>query len=805
MRRYWSGLLLAVLALLATGCSAFIDQDQPRIEAGVTTTLTPNNTVGQTFVARHSGLEGLQIWLAPGEGDKGEICLHLRSETDAETDLVTGTVSLAEVNEPAFHLFSFPALPDSQGRYYYAFLEMTGEGRVQVGRGPGDAYLDGALYQDHQPLDAQMAFRLAYDGTLAALNVAGATAKGAGLLAVSSLLYILPGWALLTWLWSTQISWAEKLGLAAGLSLALYPVLFLWTDLVGLHLGSLYAWLPIVGGLGALGWRCRDSRLTKSFQRLRHWARSGALWPDLTLVALLAVIFAVRLFVVRSLDAPMWGDSYQHTMITQLLVDNGGLFDSWEPYERLTSLTYHFGLHSAMAVLHWVTGLTVLQTVLVGAQVLNGLAVLALYPLAVQIGGNRWAGVGAVLVAGLLSPMPMEYVNWGRYTQLAGQVILPVAVLISWRALEGPDRDWRLIALAWLTIGGLALTHYRVLIFYVVFVVAWAVLSLHRQTWRKTLSDIAVTGCGGALLFTPWFIHIFGGSILRNLRYQLTTAPSQAAAFTYQYNAIGDLSQYMGPALWLLLAMATALSLWRRRRPVLLVVTWWFLLFIATNPRLLGLPGSGVISNFALFIAGYVPASIFIGYAAGEITNQLKTWRAASPLAAALVLAVGLGGVSSRMRDVQPARHAMVTRPDIRAMAWIREHTPEDSRFLVNSFFAYGGSVVVGSDGGWWLPLLAGRNNTVPPLSYNTEEGPDPGYRQWVNDFTARIQETGPESPAALALLKDRGITHVYVGQQHGRVNYAGPQLLDPDALKHSEHYEPVYHRDRVWVFEVGG
>ena len=155
------------------------------------------------------------------------------------------------------------------------------------------------------------------------------------------------------------------------------------------------------------------------------------------------------------------------------------------------------------------------------------------------------------------------------------------------------------------------------------------------------------------------------------------------------------------------------------------------------------------------------------------------------------------------MGDMHAAQHAMVTRPDLRAMVWIRENTPEDARFLINSFFAYGGGVVVGSDGGWWMPLLAERANTVPPLNYGTEQGPRPEYREWINEPTGQIQEVGGNGPETLALLRERGVTHVYVGQQQGRVFYSGPDVLGPEALLHSVHYRLVYHRDRVWVFGV--
>jgi hypothetical protein len=791
------------VALVTSGCSDFVDSDQLQASPDSQVTLNRDQPVGQTFVARHGGLDGVELWLDPGSGSEGELQLHLRAEPDAEEDLATATLPLAAVTAPGFYRFSFSPLRNSHGGYYYAFVDMAGTGAVDVSMGPGDVYLDGALYRDQEPRDAQTRFRLIYDPGWMAVDLAGAAIRGLGLLGVAGLLYVVPGGALLAWLGPKRLSWAERLGLAAGVSLALYPLLFLWTDLVGLHLGSLYAWIPVGCGLGALVWRYRDWPPREGWESLKGWCRSDALWSDLALLVVTGLVFGVRLLVVRTLDAPMWGDSYQHTMIAQLLVDNGGLFESWEPYAALRSFTYHFGFHTAMATLHWLTKMTMAETVLWGAQVLNGLAVLALYPLAVRVSKSHWAGIGAVLVTGLLSPMPMRYVNWGRYTQLAGQVVLPAALLISWRAFEAGDRDWRLITLAGLAVGGLALTHYRVLIFYVVFVVAWVALSPGRVRWRQGLDRVFWVGAGSAALFLPWFVRIFGGRIVANFGHQLTTAPDQVSSFTEQYNAIGSLTNYMGPALWLLAAVGVAVGLWRRKHGVLLLVTWVFLLFIATNPQLLRLPGSGAISNFALFIAAYVPAGLLLGDLLAAGMEQAGRHRVENVVAVIAVTIVGVWGMRERMGDVRPPEHAMVTRPDSRAMAWIRENTPEDSRFLVNSFFAYGGSVVVGADGGWWTPLLAERGNTVPPLNYGTEQGNRPGYREWVNEMTAQIQTAGIGDPETAALLKERDITHVYVGQQQGRVNYGGPHVLDPRVMVESERYDPVYHVDRVWVFEV--
>ena len=112
-------------------------------------------------------------------------------------------------------------------------------------------------------------------------------------------------------------------------------------------------------------------------------------------------------------------------------------------------------------------------------------------------------------------------------------------------------------------------------------------------------------------------------------------------------------------------------------------------------------------------------------------------------------------------------------------------------------------SVIVGSDGGWWLPLLADRANTAPPLNYGTERGPWSGYREWVNDITRQVQEAGIDDPATLGMLEERGITHVYLGQGQGQVGADAVQLLSPEALSTSPAFSIAYHQDRVWVFEA--
>jgi len=831
------GLLLLCLLLLSA-CAPVMRSEQgahPELQ-----TLEPGGTAGQTFQAHYGGLSGLAVYLKADQSGTGSLVLHLRSQADSTEDLRTAVIPLERLQNPGFTRFTFAPLPDSSGADYYALLELDGPGRVQFGAAPADSYQHGALYRDGEAQEAQLAFRLVYEPGPLLLALLGEELRWLGFILAGAFLFILPGWALLDALlpgWG-RLSWGERAGLAAGASLALYPLLMLWTGLVGLRLGPLYAWLPPLAGAAWLAWRAlsRRRRLPAGEAGAAQAEAAsadeppatawGERWAGLALALLLALLTALRFWNVRGLDLPLFGDSYQHSLMAQLILDHNGLFEDWLPYAELYTFTYHFGFHSLAAVFAWVTRLSAPQSLLWGGQILNVLAALALVPLAVKLSRSRWAGPAAVLVAGLISPMPAVYTNWGRYTQLAGQTLLPAVVFVAWLALERAEplrRSRGLYLLGWLLLGGLALTHYIVLIYAVLFFAAWVLLRLPgpgglRGAWGRLLQGAgrtALLGAGGALLFLPRFIELFLGRILVYLGRNLRPATAQAAGYAAA-PTIGNLFDYLPAALWLLLPVLLAWGLWRRSRGAALLAAWWYLIFLSANPHWLHLPGQGAISNFAVFIAAYIPAGVLAGAALGWGVEALAgrperearpapRWARLTPaLLAALLLGGGLFFAHPRLRDVQPARFALATRPDLRAGAWIRENTPPEARFLVNAFFAYNNSLVAGSDGGWWLPYLGGRLSTLPPLTYGVEQGPIPNYIPWTNEVTAAILEKGVDHPDVLRLLQERGVTHAYIGQLQGAVNSPGP-LLPLDELLASPHYRPVYHQDRVWIFEIVG
>jgi hypothetical protein len=617
------------------------------------------------------------------------------------------------------------------------------------------------------------------------------------LLLIAITLYLLPGLALLRLCWpDAEFSWAEELTLACGISIALPPLLFQAVQFVGLpwNRGMTLLYVAVAYLVPVLAWGFQHGNGRRPC--------AVGVWHTCLLLGSIGVALLARLYVIRDLPTGMWGDSYHHTMIAQLLVDNEGLFSSWEPYAPLATFTYHYGFHANAALFHWLSGISIPKSVLYVGQFVNVASLASAYVLTTRLSGNRHAGLWAVLLTGFVNTLPAYYVNWGRYTQLTGQVILP-AVVICWIAvLETKDLRWRRIVLAALVTAGLMLTHYIVTIFAVLFLGAYLVLLLVRCPPRPQVTalvgrSMAITSLS-LVAAVPWLLNTLSGYLVRNVQgfvSQKVGADRIAGGTTLPQIP----PFYLEGVILLLAAIGLVIALARRAWRLALLAGWSMLLILVVVPYLFGLPGTGVITWFTAYIALYITIIPLAAYTLGVGQELIVAWRSRFGylIAAAGVVAVSVWGLRWQQDLIEP-KHQLFWPADAKAMDWIMHHTPPDVLFLVNMFPAYGDSLFVGSDGGWWIPLLAKRQTTLPPLSYGSERSEPPEFSRHINAFAFALREHPLPSDEGIRLCREAGIQYIYSGARSQQRD-----KIDVEALRQHPAFEVVYEHEGVVIFAL--
>ncbi len=828
---------------LSKGCTTSIvetDNVQERLDRAAPV-IAGSQTVGQTFVSHYPRLSAIELLLVvyPHDGSSPDaprhLTFHLRSDPQDEADIVTLTVDTSNWKHNDPYRFSFPPQADSEDKIYYFFFDATEDNRTTVWYNSLDAYGEGEMYLDGQPSEGDLHFKTYYDYNLASIarDVWRGLLGGAWLILPLLALFTLPGYLLYSLLsFESEAEPLEHLALVVGLSLALVPLALLLCSVLGIVVNGTRVLIAVVAlSIGAL-WRLAST----GFRDLKRWLRSA----DRPLIVAFLLIFLMSLLVrflhIRNLVVPAWIDSVHHTLITQLIVAKGGVPQSYEPLLPIGKFIYHFGFHSLVAAFHWLTGLEIPRAMLVVGQVVNGLMVLSAYLLVKCLTGRRLAGLFGALIVGLISLMPAYYVSWGRYTQLTGLALLPTAIVFTmkgvgakaarrgflrpgsgqvpnpcfWPGFGDPGRAERLgsLVLAAISVAGLLLTHYRVLIFYGCFLLAYLLYETFTQSHGTSVfpgspcfrvpepsvflrywGRVAMVCLSAALLTLPWLVNLARALL------PLTTLPSRMQGAP-SFNVVPyDLIMLRRNRELIALSVCGLLwGLYKRERAVILTALWVSIAILITNPTILGLPSTWLVNNASLAISLFVPFAILGGYfLASFVRWSLVRWsdgRWSLVISSLVIGSVALWGAWGMLTIVNPAT-VLATRDDVAALEWIRYHVPSDARFLINVRHWQGGTYV-GSDGGYWIPLLTGRDTVLPPAIYiygSTE------YAKGINDLAEKIIAIESfDEESTRQLLEDNGVTHVYIGARGGSIT--------PQMLVSSSYYRSVYSNGAVWIFQ---
>jgi hypothetical protein len=692
--------------------------------------------------------------------------------------------------------FSFPPQADSENRTYYFFLEAPEGNNTTVWYSSLDAYGEGTMYLDGEPTGGDLHFKTYYDYNLASMarDIWRGLLDGAWLILPLLALFTLPGYLLYSLLaFEPEPDPLEHLALVVGLSLALVPLALLLCSLLGIVLNGMRVLIVVLGLSIVALWRLAST----GFRDLRRSQCPADRPFIIAFLFIFLVSLLVRFLHIRNLVVPAWIDSVHHTLISQLMVAKGGVPQSYEPLLPIEGFIYHFGFHSLVAVFHWLTGLEITRVVLIIGQVINGLMVLSAYLLAKCLTGRRLAGLFGALIVGLISFMPAYYVSWGRYTQLTGLVLLPLAIAFTMRSFSKPSPlQSPTLVLAAVSVAGLLLTHYRVLIFYGCFLLAYLLYEtfVHRDEpalflryWRRATMMCLVP----ALLTLPWLANLARALL------PLATLPSKMQG-SPSYNAFPrDLIMVKHNRELIALSICGLLwGLYKRERAVILTALWVVIAVLITNPTILGLPSTWLINNASLAISLFVPLAILDGYFLASLFVRWSNghWSFRHWFISLLVIgSVSLWGAGQMLSIVNPTT-VLATWDDMAAMDWIRRNVPSDARFLINVRHWQGG-IYVGTDGGYWIPLLTGHETILPPAIYVYGSAE---YVKGINELAEEIVAIESfDEESTRQLLRNNGVTYIYIGARGGDIT--------PQMLIGSPYYRPVYSNGAVWIFRILG
>jgi len=790
--RYALVVLMLALGVLLSGCVQMNDPETSQeFHGDVVGVISSGESVGQTFVSLRGGLNGLALWLSSSEPDI-LVTFDLFHSPGGENPIYRTKFS---VQDGATHI-EIPTQPDQPKQSYYFELS-TSQGIVNVLGRDEDCYALGEAFSDGAALEGDLAFRGTYAYGMSSISEdLGSLLRQWQLYIALTIILFIPGWLGLEFSGlGKEFDAGERIGISAGLSLAIIPSLMLWTTLLGIR------WNREVVLVGAgimttlLLWHVATLLLSKpltlNFPKLVSRLKS----PITILGVIFFISFFVRTAMIRDVGAPLWVDSIHHTLIAKAIIATGGYPDNYLPFVPFEARLYHPGYHSVLAAFHWLSGFEIHEAMLVLGQVLNALMVFAIYTLTRKLVKDKTASLVAALITGLVTAMPAYYTSWGRYTQLAGLLVLPVSLI--WISPRIKGRGWfPTLVLGAVSLGGLTLIHYRVLVFFGCLVIATWVGYLYRynqNAWKTILSGMkqtaAISICG-LLVILPWLgptynefaQHIVnkGGSGIISF---------QAIHTKYHTAALGI------PAL-ILAGIGLFLGLYKRRRFTIIILVWVAFLFAVANPRYFRIPIlRALINQSSVEIMLFIPIAILGGYASSQILSGIQKVipsrldKVSQGINLMVGLFIAILGAQKLLTILNPDT-ILFRKDDEIGISWIEENIPEGETIVINPK-GWGYGLYMGADGGYWISPLANLP-TVPP---NVLYGMSIEAIEMTNPFVETLLPIGDDPEKIQELFQEYGYRYIYIGSKGG--------VISPKALNESPRFLAIFNEKDTWVFKM--
>lgn len=257
--------------------------------------------------------------------------------------------------------------------------------------------------------------------------------------------------------------------------------------------------------------------------------------------------------------------------------------------------------------------------------------------------------------------------------------------------------------------------------------------------------------------------------------------------------------------------------------PVLHFVTNWPVLFLLTTLTIIAYLGLDRVKNadflmwcvmlissallsarigFSLWdvkttvLSLSIPLAGLAGLGVRALDNLLNSfWRHFAHWALVISLVGGIVGASLAFPGLIYSGHIYLRPSDLLVMNWIENNLPTDALFVVNALqFDWSPGWMIGSDAGYWIPLLSNRGSVMLPMVY---------FMEWVNPVAIQRLEQiyqvtdsreGGIADSRCSTLKKYNITHIFTSFT--------PDIHMPTSMKLTC-IRVCYRQDHRWVFEL--
>lgn len=525
---------------------------------------------------------------------------------------------------------------------------------------------------------------------------------------------------------------------------------------------------------------------------LQNWKKAfSKSWLYAMLALALFVIW--RLWQARDLVFPNWTDSQHHVLIIRKIIENGGLPSTLEPYLP-GPFYYHFSFHAVTALFSVLSGLSVEASTLMLGQVMSACIGLSIYALAKAIGKDWRIGIIAGFLATFVTKMPGYYLSWGRYTLLIGSMIMPVAMAEAETLKRDTVKWWKGLGML-LMVAGTLLSHYLsaflLAIYFVLYGLEWLIKSIKskKADWGHLLI-ILLPSLIALLASSRWYIRVlrysanFISTDIHIPEGQLAINPNQ---LEYLRNILGPEMAYS------LLVMAVLGLIWAMFKTDWRKFGIWSLLV-----ALFTVPVGIMIFSFrsdyyglVFFVVLSILSAALLVWIYDFILARTKWKSVFTSIFLALLLAFIARGAWSNREAVNKST-ILVTKADASALEWVKSHTPEDSRFYVNTV-SWGYGLFRGTDGGGWLLPTAGRWSLAPTTFY--PYGLDDSEAQLWTDWAKRSSELSTCDVEFWELVDEANLNYLYVRR--------GTSGLQPAELQTCDRLRKLYDNDSVQIWFI--